>query len=170
MKYENVILGTGNYDNIKAGNPVSIAYGNSSFWGFYGKECQQIGPDFDTERIYKEKINQLINMRKDIRYYQLKEQMIEEYIFNYYTHVLKNINLEELFEFLKENYGDYIILVSNRNEYNICPRRILADYLELKTGISFPEIQMDSLGSYRKVTLKDQDYKKQLKKLIENNY
>jgi hypothetical protein len=45
-----------------------------------------------------------------------------------------------------------------------CHRRLVADYLELKTGIYIPEVSVDEYGNVKKIN--PIRYKNRLKKLI----
>ena len=63
----------------------------------------------------------------------------EEYIKSYYETRLKNLDVKELLNTLYSKFGSNIIL--------FCHRRLIADYIELKTGIYIPEVSVDDNGN-----------------------
>ena len=56
------------------------------------------------------------------------------------------------------------MLLCHENEYELCHRRLVADYIELETGIYIPEISIEKQGSIKKLV--PIRYKNRLKKLI----
>ena len=64
----------------------------------------------------------------------------DKYIDSYYETRLKDLNVDELLEVLRSKYGEEIILLCYEDIDMFCHRRIIADWIELKTGIYIPEV------------------------------
>ena len=62
---------------------------------------------------------------------------------------------------------DDIILLCYEEPGEFCHRRLVADYLELMTGIYIPEISIDDSGNITRINPKR--YKDRLKKIIYKN-
>lgn len=50
-----IILGTGNYDNVKNGNTVSITGDGGNAWGYFGPAYKKLAPKLVTYIPYAEK-------------------------------------------------------------------------------------------------------------------
>ena len=80
-------------------------------------------------------------------------------IYFYYIKYLKSLNIEKLLRDLEN-----CIILSTEEFYKTSIRRVLADYLELKTSIKIPEIQVYKNNINE--LYKPNDIKDELKKLI----
>lgn len=100
----------------------------------------------------------------------LEDELINWYINEFYNLRLNGLNPNELINNLNKNFGEEIILLCHElpgkkiNKQHFCHRRLLADWIELETGIIIPEISIDSVGT---ITLEETyDLKPRIKKLI----
>ena len=50
---DNVILGTGNYNNVKSGNTVSITGDGGDAWNYFGSSYKKLAPIRYKNRIKK---------------------------------------------------------------------------------------------------------------------
>jgi len=99
-------------------------------------------------------------------------ELIEYYIQKYYMHRLINLDVHELFNVLRNKFGEEIILLCHElpsdspimDKKHFCHRRLDVDYFELETGIVIPEISIDESGiiSYHE----QPNYKPILKKVM----
>jgi len=148
-----IVLGTGNYQNVKSGNTVSITGDGGNAWGYFGPSYKKLAPKLATYNEYASKLSELVGLKKDVlkikEYLELKRQIEDEYIKSYYDTRLKNLDIKELFYILKEKFGTDIILLCHEPVGEFCHRRLVADYIELETGIYIPEI---SVSNDEKVT------------------
>ena len=67
-----IILGTGNYDNIKSGNTISITGDGGNAWGYFGPSYKKLAPKLSTFIQYKEKLEELNNIKDINKYKELK--------------------------------------------------------------------------------------------------
>lgn len=162
---KNIILGTGNYNNVKSGNTVSVTGDGGNAWGYFGPAYKKLAPRLVTYIPYAEKLEELSKLKNDLINYKIyKEQIENEYIKSYYETRLKNLDVKELLYTLKEKFGHEIILLCHEDINEFCHRRLIADYIELETGIYIPEISINELG---KIIMHNPiRYKNKLKKLI----
>lgn len=158
---ENIIIGTSCYENTKIGNTVSITGDGGQAWAYYGPAYKKLAPSLKLYEYYRDNPDNL-NER----------DLIEYYIKEYFNHRLANLNTKELLYEFKERFGSEIILLchelpSNSSEItkkHFCHRRVVADFIELTTGIIIPEISI-----YKKGVInieKQPDYKLMIKRLI----
>ena len=98
-----------------------------------------------------------------IKYKEYRKQIEDEYIKSYYEIRLKDLDVEELLLVLQEKFGDNIVLLCHEDIDEFCHRRLIADYIELKTGIYIPEVSIDEQGNVKK--LNPIRYKNRLKKI-----
>ena len=61
-------------------------------------------------------------------------------------------------------FGNNIILLCHEGVDEFCHRRIIADYIELKTGIYIPEVSIDEVGAVKKLI--PISYKERLNNII----
>lgn len=102
-----------------------------------------------------------------------EEELINWYIKEFYELRLKELNPYEFIDALNQKFGDEIILLCHElpgldiNKEHFCHRRLIADWIELETGIIIPEISLDEKGviQYKDVY----DLKPKIKTLI-NKY
>lgn len=158
-----IILGTGNYKRITSGNTVSIS--TDLLDSFNGKYFKKLAPSKDIYYSYLSKLDKLNNNDKlDSKEYSLmKKAIISKYIESYYKTRLENLDIYDLLIMMEKKFGKDIILVSNEDIKEVSPRRLIADYIELKTRIYTPEIEVID-GSIKKINPKR--YMKELNKEI----
>ena len=161
---EKVILGTGCYDNVKSGNMVSITGDGGKAWGFTGNAYRKLAPRLITYVTYAERYQELLFIKNEEDYLRFRELIENEYIRSFYQTRLKDMDINGLLHTLKEIYGNDIILLCHEDEKEFCHRRIIADYIELKTGIYIPEIKVDEKGNIEELT--PIRYTKRLEKVI----
>lgn len=165
---ENIIVGTGNYDNVKSGNTVSITGDGGNAWGYYGPAYKKLAPRLFTYTPYSEKYKELLELKQDVlnlkEYLDFRKKIEDEYIESYYESRLKQLDVMDLLSTLYETFGKNIILLCHEPIDEFCHRRLVADYIELKTGIYIPEIKIDTDGTIKK--LSPIRYKNRLKKVI----
>lgn len=153
---KNIILGTSYYENAKSGNLVSISGDAGYSKGYFRASYKKLAPSLKLYEYYKNNPDNLSDLE----------------IIEYYIHRLEKINIYNLLNILKEKFKKDIILLcheqpSNQNIISktyFCHRRLLADYIELKTGLFIPEISIDENGNIHEI--KQPDYKPLLKKTI----
>ncbi len=166
-----IILGTGNYASVKSGNTLSVTGDGGNAWGYFGPAYKKLAPKLVTYLPYAEKYQKLIELRSDVlrvkEYLELRRQIEDEYIESYYNLRLKNLNVEELLITLYNKFGDNIILLCHEPVEEFCHRRLLADYIELKTGIYIPEIITEENGYIKKIN--PIRYKNRLNKIMTRN-
>lgn len=151
-----IVLGTGNYNDVKSGNMVSITGDGGNAWGYYGPAYKKLAPRLVTYTPYAEKYNELLELKKDVlnlkEYIQFRKQIEDEYIASYYETRLEDLNVIELLVTLESKFGDNIILLCHEPIDEFCHRRLIADYIELKTGIYIPEVQVNNDGIVKNLT------------------
>ena len=118
---------TGNYEECKTGNLISISGDRGKKVGYTGKAITKLAPKRAFWDIWYNNIGK-IPEEENIRYY------IEEY----YKQVLSKVNIEEL---LKDE-KDPILLCYEKGQ-DFCHRHILAEYIEMKYGIKVRDIKID---------------------------
>ena len=168
MDIKNIVIGTANYDNVKYGNTVSITGDGGNNWGYFGPTYKKLAPKLETYIPYSEKLKELEELKKDLskekEYLLFRKKIEDEYIKSYYNIRLKDLNAKDLLIRLYNRYGNNIILLCHEQVDEFCHRRLVADYIELKTGIYIPEVSVDENGNLKK--LLPIRYKKRLKKVM----
>lgn len=162
MDLNKIILGTGNYNNVKCGNTVSVTGDGGNAWEYIGPSYKKLAPKLETFILYKEQLDKL-NEIKDINKYKDIRKIEDEYIKSYYNIRLKNLDVKELLYILKEKYGENIILLCHEDITEFCHRRLIADYIELETGIYIPEIIIENNKIKKLIPIR---YKKRLIKVM----
>lgn len=164
-----IILGTGSYANVKNGNTVSVTGDGGNAWGYFGPSYKILAPKLVTYVPYKEKYEELIKLKQDAlklkEYLEFRKQIEDEYIKSYYDIRLKNLDVVELLNTLHERFGDDIILLCHERVDEFCHRRIIADYIEISTGLYIPEVNVDENGYVKKLC--PIRYKNRLKEVID---
>ena len=156
-----IIKGTSCYENAKNGNLVSITGDGGNAWGFYGNSYKKMSPRLYLWQYYE---NNPDNLTED--------ELINWYIKEFYELRLKELNINEFFNTLKEKFGEEIILLCHElpgieiNKEHFCHRRLLADYIELETGLVIPELSIDEKGTIKYIDT--YDLKPRIKKIIYN--
>ena len=150
-----VVLGTGNYYNVKSGNTVSITGDGGNAWGYFGSSYKKLAPKLITYMPYAEKLEKLNSIKNDAsklkEYLKLRREIEDEYIRSFYDVRLKDLDAEELLRILNERFGYNIILLCHEPIDEFCHRRLIADYIELETGLYIPEISVDNKGNVKKL-------------------
>lgn len=158
-----IIKGTSCYINAKSGNLVSITGDGGNAWGFYGNAHKKMSPRLYLWQYYNQNPENLT-----------EDELIDWYIKEFYDLRLKDLNPNELIDTLNQRFGEDIILLCHElpglkiNKEHFCHRRLLADWIELETGIVIPEISIDELGTITEEKI--YDLKPRIKKLIKNSY
>lgn len=156
-----IIKGTSCYENAKNGNLVSITGDGGNAWGFYGNSYKKMSPRLYLWEYYE---NNPDNLTED--------ELINWYIKEFYELRLKELNINEFLNTLKEKFGEEIILLCHElpgitiNKEHFCHRRLLADYIELETGLVVPELSIDEKGSIKYIDT--YDLKSRIKNIIYN--
>ena len=170
-KISQIILGTGNYDNVKSGNTVSVTGDGGNAWGYFGPAYKKLAPRLITYNAYAEKYEKLLKLKQDVlklkEYLEYRKQIEDEYIKSYYDTRLKDLDIDELLDTFEEKFGRNIILLCHENIDEFCHRRLIADYIEVLTGVYIPEISVTETGIVKKI--KPIRYKNRLEELLEVN-
>lgn len=152
---DDIILGTGSYYSVLSGNTVSITGDGGNAWGYFGPSYKKLAPRLVTYTPYAEKYEKLLKLKEDAsklkEYLECRRQIEDEYIKSYYETRLKDLDVNELFLILKERFGNNIILLCHEPIDEFCHRRLIADYIELETGIYIPEVSVDRCGNVKKL-------------------
>ena len=163
-----IILGTSNYQSIKTGNTVSVTGDGGNAWGYFGPSYKKLAPKLVTYIPYHEKLEKLQSLKNDVtklkEYIEFRKKIEDEYIKSYYDIRLKNLDVNFLLATLYNKFGNNIILLCHEPIDEFCHRRLIADYIELKTGMYIPEIRQDENGNIKKIN--PIRYKERLKKLM----
>ena len=156
-----IIKGTSCYENAKSGNLVSITGDGGNAWGFYGNAYKKMSPRLYLWQYYDQNPDNLT-----------EDELIDWYIKEFYNLRLKDLNPNELINTLNQKFGEEIILLCHElpgieiNKTHFCHRRLLADWLELETGIVIPEISIDKNGIVKQEDI--YDLKPKIKLLTKN--
>ncbi len=163
--YSKIILGTGNYENVKSGNTVSITGDGGNAWGYYGRAFKKLAPRLKTYEEYINNIDFLRNLSLELDEYKKEVKRIEdEYIKSYYETRLHDVYIYDLLEEMHRRFGNNIILLCHEPIDEFCHRRVLADYIELETGMYIPEVSVDEDYNIKK--LKPIRYKNRINNII----
>lgn len=169
-EFKKIILGTGSYDSVLSGNTVSITGDGGNAWGYYGPAYKKLAPKLVTFTPYSLKYEELLKLKEDSNkkeeYIKFRKEIEDEYIKSYYEIRLKDLNVNKLLNELFEKFGNNIILLCHEDVDDFCHRRVLADYIELETGIYIPEVSVDDNGIIKK--LEPIRYKNRLKDVIKS--
>ena len=156
-----IIKGTSCYANAKSGNLVSITGDGGNAWDFYGNSYKKMSPRLYLWQYYD---NNPDNLPED--------ELINWYIKEFYELRLKDLDINELLNTLKEKFGEEIVLLCHElpgieiNKEHFCHRRLLADYIELESGIVIPELYIEENGKIKYIDT--YDLKPRIKKVIYN--
>lgn len=156
-----VIKGTSCYENAKSGNLVSITGDGGNAWGFYGNNFKKMSPRLYLWQYYNENPDNLS-----------EEELINWYIEEFYRLRLQELNANDLINTLKSKFGENIILLCHElpgtelNKKYFCHRRLIADWIELETGIVIPEIKIDQDGNEK--IIETYDLKPKIRSLTKN--
>lgn len=157
-----ITKGTSCYENAKSGNLVSITGDGGNAWRFYGNNYKKMAPRLYLWKYYVENPDKLLD-----------DELIDWYIREFYELRLKDLDIKQLLSTLESKFGKEIILLchelpgSDINKEHFCHRRLLADWIELETGMIIPEISIDKVGVI--TTEKIYDFKPKIKKIIKKD-
>lgn len=157
-----IIKGTSCYENAKSGNQVSITGDGGNAWGFYGNAYKKLSPKLYLWQYYDNNPDKLS-----------EADLINWYIKEFYELRLKELNAYKLLDILSQKFGEEIILLCHElpgtqlTKEHFCHRRLLADQLELETGIIIPEISIDEMGIVKNEEV--YDLKPKIKQLTNKN-
>ena len=162
-----IILGTGSYDTVKFGNTVSITGDGGNAWNYFGPAYKKLAPRLMTYLLYADALKDLEKIKDSIplEEYTKKKRKVEfTYIKSYYETRLKNLEMEDFLKTLEAKFGTNIIFLCHEPVNEFCHRRVLADYIELQTGVYIPEVKIMSNDEF---TLKQPlNYKQELKRIM----
>ena len=162
-----IILGTGSYDTVKFGNTVSITGDGGNAWNYFGPAYKKLAPRLMTYLLYADALKDLEKIKDSIpiEEYTKKKRKIEfTYIKSYYETRLKNLEMEDFLKTLEAKFGTNIIFLCHEPVNEFCHRRVLADYIELQTGVYIPEVKIMSNDEF---TLKTPlNYEQELKRVM----
>ncbi len=162
-----IILGTGSYDTVKFGNTVSITGDGGNAWNYFGPAYKKLAPRLMTYLLYADALKDLEKIKDSIplEEYTKKKRKIEfTYIKSYYETRLRNLEMEDFLKTLEAKFGTNIIFLCHEPVNEFCHRRVLADYIELQTGVYIPEVKIMSNDEF---TLKQPlNYKQELKRVM----
>lgn len=166
---KNIILGTSNYKAVegKGLNTVSVGGDGGLMFGYFGNSYKKLGPKLETFIPYAEKYNKLHDIKKYLSnddYKLYRKEMEDEYIESYYNIRLKDLNVDNLLKLFNDKFGNNIVLLCHEPVDEFCHRRLIADYIEIKTGIYIPEIEIEK-GKIKE--LKPIKYIDRLKKVMD---
>lgn len=123
----NARIFTGNYDECKVGNLISISGDRGRSVGFTGKAIPALAPKRAFWNVWHDNIGKIP-----------EEENNRYYIEQYYKQVLSKADIEEL---LKDE-KDPILLCFEKGQ-DFCHRHVLAEYIELKYGVKVRDITID---------------------------
>ena len=118
---------TGNYEECKVGNLISISGDRGKSVGFKGKAIPELAPKRAFWNIWHDNIGKIP-----------EEENNRYYIEQYYNQVLSKVDIEEL---LKDE-KDPILLCFEKGQ-DFCHRHVLAEYIEMTYGIKVRDIKID---------------------------
>ena len=163
-----IIMGTGSYNSVFSGNTVSITGDGGNAWGYFGPAYKKLAPRLATYLPYAEGYEELLKLKEDVlkfqEYLAFRKKIEDEYIQSYYELRLKGLDVYELLSILESKFGRDIILLCHEDVDDFCHRRLVADYIELETGIYIPEVSVSKEGYVKKIN--PIRYKNRLKEVI----
>ena len=65
--FKKVILGTGNYNNVKEGNRVSVTGDGGNAWGYFDASYKKLSPKLITYIPYKENLERLKELVRSLQ-------------------------------------------------------------------------------------------------------
>ena len=118
---------TGNYEECKVGNLISISGDRGKSVGFKGKAIPKLAPKRAFWNIWHDNIGKIP-----------EEENNRYYIEQYYKQVLSKVDIEEL---LKDEKDPILLCFEKGQEF--CHRHVLAEYIEMTYGIKVRDIKID---------------------------
>ena len=117
---------TGNYEECKIGNLISISGDRGKSVGFNGKAIPQLAPKKAFWEVWHNNIGRIP-----------EEENTKYYIEQYYNSVLSKVNIEEL---LKDEENPILLCYEKGQQF--CHRHVLAEFIELTYGIKVRDIRI----------------------------
>lgn len=118
---------TGNYEECKVGNLISISGDRGRSVGFEGKAIPKLAPKKNFWDIWHNNIGKIS-----------EEENTKYYIEQYYKQVLSKVDIEEL---LKDEKDPILLCFEKGQEF--CHRHVLAEYIEMTYGVKVRDIKID---------------------------
>lgn len=149
------ILLTGNYENCKEGNIISISTDRGKKANFEGLSLTKLAPKKEFLEIWHNNIGKIS-----------EEENTEFYIREFYNNVLSKLDPQEVLDSLPE----YPVLLCYEKNTEFCHRHLVALWFELFLGIKTYEVGVNSKrDTFQR--LNRPDYLKPiLEKIIKENY
>ena len=119
---------TGNYEECKVGNLISISGDRGKKVGFNGKFIPELAPKRVFWNIWYNNIGKIP-----------KEVNTRYYIEQYYKQVLSKIDIKEL---LKDEKNPILLCYEKGQDF--CHRHVLAEYIEIKYELKVHDIKIDN--------------------------
>ena len=137
---------TGNYEECKIGNLISISGDRGRSIGFEGKAIPKLAPKKDFWDIWHNNIGKVS-----------EEENTKYYIEQYYKQVLSKVDIEEL---LKDE-KDPILLCYEKGQ-DFCHRHVLAEYIEMIYKVKVRDIKIDE-----KLNIVENERPEYIRKILE---
>ncbi len=122
---------TGNYEECKAGNLISISANRGRSVGYTGKCLMELAPKKVFWNVWKENIGKIP-----------EEENTMFYIREYYKQVLKGLDVLGL---LKEEQDPILLCYEKGDAF--CHRHVVAEYIEIMYGIKVIDVLVDENGT-----------------------
>lgn len=146
---------TGNYENCKIGNVISISGDKGKSVGFNGPAMTLLAPKKSFWKIWHDNIGKVS-----------EEENMEYYIREFYNQVLKKLDPKEVLEGLNNK----AILLCYENNMDFCHRHLVAFWFELFLGIKTYEVRQNG-NRETIVSLSRPEYlKEKLENVIKESY
>lgn len=149
------IILTGNYDNCKIGNTISISGDRGKSVGYTGKSLTKLAPKLSFCKTWHDNIGKVS-----------EEENNKFYIEEFYDKVLKNLDPEEV---LMELPDRSILLCFEEND-KFCHRHLVAFWLELFMGIKTYEVKTNEQTKNATILDRPEYLKNELERVIKANY
>ena len=144
---------TGNYEECKIGNLISISGDRGKKVGFKGKAIPELAPKKDFWKIWHSNIGKIPD-----------DENTKYYIRHYFLEVLSKVDIEEL---LKDE-KDPILLCYEKGQ-DFCHRHVLAEYINILYGIEVHDIKIDEGGNIEK-NKRPENVRKILEQVLREEY
>lgn len=146
---------TGNYENCKIGNIVSISGDRGKSVGFTQEALPCLAPKMSFWKVWHNNIGK-IKEEENTRYY----------IYEFYHQVLKGLDPE----LILENLTDDTILLCYEENLDFCHRHLVAFWFELFLGVKTSEVKIEK-DTGKIIELERPEYlKEELESVIKEDY
>lgn len=126
---------TGNYENCRMGDLVSISGDKGKSVGFTGNSYTKLAPKKEFWKIWHDNIGKIS-----------EEENNKFYMKEFYKNVLANLNPEDVVKDLG-NFGNNVVLLCYEDNQDFCHRQLVATWLERKLQVDIPEISIGADGN-----------------------